>query len=219
MNYGVAVTIYVSLNGILEIFPFHFNSLLVISIIRGITNRVIIIRDLLKGFSMDIKYGMLKNRLPSKFIEKIRFSHHDLVLCLRAMNDSYSPFNSFMEFFTTLEIIISMFSLISSNYGYIKISLTISVIYSATVYSVIAILATKQKNMVREIIKDLFKMNTAFIDQDLHNEIYMLISQLNNKPFTIIGSFDLVINRGLIIKLLNDVINNTAIFLQMNNES
>lgn len=55
-------------------------------------------------------------RLPLKLIEKIRFSHYDLFVCLRAMNDLYSPFNSYLELFKTMDVTFSLlFLLLSGN--------------------------------------------------------------------------------------------------------
>ncbi|XP_075233675.1 uncharacterized protein LOC142331565 isoform X4 [Lycorma delicatula] len=60
---------------------------------------------------------------------------------------------------------------------------------------------SRNKNEVRDIIKDLLKMNTVLIDDDLKDEIYFLISQLHSTPFNVCGSFGLVITNAIIIKM------------------
>ncbi|XP_075233674.1 uncharacterized protein LOC142331565 isoform X3 [Lycorma delicatula] len=69
---------------------------------------------------------------------------------------------------------------------------------------------SRNKNEVRDIIKDLLKMNTVLIDDDLKDEIYFLISQLHSTPFNVCGSFGLVITNAIIIKYAADIIEEPA---------
>ncbi|XP_075210584.1 uncharacterized protein LOC142317932 [Lycorma delicatula] len=73
----------------------------------------------------------------------------------------------------------------------------------------------KGKKLVREMIKDLLKLNTAFMDEDLFNEIYLLIDQLHTTPFNVCGSFGFVVNNAVIIKVVDDVVNYTILLLQL----
>ncbi|XP_075216114.1 uncharacterized protein LOC142321702 [Lycorma delicatula] len=174
-----------------------------------------LLRHLLDTFIVHIKRGTLEHDRPSKFIEKIRFLHYDLNEYFSEVNKAFRWERYFNNFYTRYAIVSLIFLLFRLTN---KTQLSLWVTYLTSMYLAVVFLSTRSNKIVREIIKDLLKMNTAFIDDELNNEIYFLVSQLHSTPFNVCGSFGLVITNAIIIEVINEVIDYVILILQLDRE-